>query len=470
GAGTRLVRLLTAHVLDGSDEAAEMLADMLDNDRRSTQDATMGLETMSALEASIVQTILHRVKCGRCPESGTFARLLSVVTVKQQRIATAALEDNKKLQWWIPLLISAIADALIGDSATTTTTTLPETNRVAAEASRLLRLLTFVIEQYDTTDVLSALPSLRTLTRRIIAMLSAPIPLVAAPALHAITLLVLGANSYPVAKDSPMYGLSRSLSAKLFDASHMNRTLTLVADFCLNCQEPSSSTSHSGNEAERGDVVVDDLVVLEAVSGIIGAIVRNTGAVRKRFYESTTVVQAIVHLQQLASYDHRYLTPLLSIVSAIVSLSDDSEQSLASPLLQSLLFHAAANDSSLASINDATVGDCIVKEIVDFVTLCFEDSVDMMFPMAMGCRILDLRTEHCFPPDHQQQQQPMWLCTSYEGSYGWCFNSGQKQQRRISQALVSLVDTLKHVRKSNRTDDQGALWMRRIVDTVVGPH
>ncbi|KAJ2853444.1 hypothetical protein GGI22_004868 [Coemansia erecta] len=89
--------------------------------------------------------------------------------------------------------------------------------------------------------------------------------------------------------------------------------------------------------------------------------------------------------------------------------------------------------------------------------------------------MLELYTERCFPPDQQQQQQqqqqqPMWLCTSYEGSYGWCFNSGQKQQRRISQALVCLLGKLKTVRKSNCTDDQGALWMRRIVDTVVGPH
>ncbi|KAJ1766888.1 hypothetical protein IW140_006033 [Coemansia sp. RSA 1813] len=452
GAGTYLMRLLTAQALGGSDGAAEMLGDMLDNSHgHSSIQATMGLE-ISTLRASIVQNILQRIRDG-CPDSGSFTRLLGIV----ESIATAkhAVQDDELFSW-IPLLVSTIGDALIDidDFAS-----LPETvnDAIANKASRLLRLLTFVSEQYNAHAIhaLSTLPSLRTLTRRIIKMLSAPVPLVAAPALHALTLIVLGTSNDVVPSDSPLTDLSRSLSAKLFDAEHITRTLTLVVDFCLNCQEPTNDPKS----------VPDDLLVLEAVSGIVGAIVRTKSNARGLFYQSTAIVHAVNHLQQLASFDHRYLTPLLSVVGSIVSLSDDA-WFMKSPLLQALFYDSDCSKREGPATSD---GDCVVNDVAEFVALCFEDAVDMMlpFPMVMGGKMLNLRNDRV-TPDHQS----MWMCTSYEGSYGWCFNSGWKEQRRIGRDLACLLEKQRYVQGSDgagsKVEQINAL--HRVLDTVVKPY
>ncbi|KAJ2502830.1 hypothetical protein GGI11_007684, partial [Coemansia sp. RSA 2049] len=370
GVGTRVVRLLTSQVLQGNSTAAEMLSDILNNacggHANSAAEPTMGAVELCALRESVVQAMAHRVRDGEpADDSGSFARLLSAIEHIAATTTPTAANSAQDGRCSTCLLVNEVADALVEFDVAKLVAEQSAigTNASAAVAfdkmSQLLRLLTFAIEQYGDHAIraLSGHPSLRTLARCIIKMLSVPVPLVAAPALYALTLLVLYPNDgnlssaqqqvscLPVSSSSSssLQSLSQNLMAKLFDVDHIERTLTLVVDFCLNCQEPSgvgsqeqqqqqlqepsndtageAKPNHSGTIVNGA--VANDLLVLDAVSGIIGAIVRSdntsdaAGTTRDLFYQSTSIISAITHLQHLSTYDHRYLTPLLSIVGSI---------------------------------------------------------------------------------------------------------------------------------------------------------
>ncbi|KAJ2662111.1 hypothetical protein IWW48_002007 [Coemansia sp. RSA 1200] len=548
GVGTRVVRLLTSQVLQGNDSAAEaeaaaeMLSDILNNEcggyANAAAEPTMGVVELCALRASVVQTVVHRIRDGAPTNSGSFARLLCAIehAATSTTSAAAAAQDGRLCSTC--LLVSEVADALVEfDVAKLVSEKSAIGNNASAavafdKMSQLLRLLTFAIEQYGdhAIRVLSGHPSLRTLARCIIKMLSVPVPLVAAPALYALTLLVLYPNDgnrsstqhqiscLPVSSSSSsLQSLSQNLMAKLFDVDHIERTLTLVVDFCLNCQEPSGmgcqekqyqqyrgSLDDTPGEAEpnHGGTIVNgavanDLLVLDAVAGIIGAIVRSdntlvaAGTTKDLFYQSTSIISAIAHLQHLSTYDHRYLTPLLSIVGSIVSVSATTTTtttvnsgnngggiSRSSPLLQALFARVggsgggdpvleSASSSSLSLSRNNDGDDSIVEEITEFVTLCVEDSVDVMlpFPITIGGRVLGLECKEEKNSRHHQQKQPTWwLYTSFEeGSYGWLFNSNRNDRQRIGSSLACLLRSLgKHETQPDA--------VYRILDTVVRPY
>ncbi|KAJ2510562.1 hypothetical protein GGI11_005438, partial [Coemansia sp. RSA 2049] len=372
GAGTRVVRLLTSQALQGNSTAAEMLSDILNNacggHANSAAEPAMGAAELCALRESAVQTMVHRARDGEpADDSGSFARLLGAIEHIAATTTSAAASSAQDGRCSTCLLVNEVADALVEFDVAKLVSEQSTDSASASAAvafdkmSQLLRLLTFAIEQYGdhAIRVLSGHPSLRTLARCIIKMLSVPVPLVAAPALYALTLLVLYPNDgnilsaqqqvscLPISSSSSLQSLSQNLMAKLFDVDHIERTLTLVVDFCLNCQEPSgmgsqeqqhqqqqlqepsNDTSGEAKPNHSGTIVngavANDLLVLDAVSGIIGAIVQSdntsdaAGTTRDLFYQSTSIISAIAHLQHLSTYDHRYLTPLLSIVGSIVS-------------------------------------------------------------------------------------------------------------------------------------------------------
>ncbi|KAJ2552663.1 hypothetical protein EV175_003230 [Coemansia sp. RSA 1933] len=402
GAGTRLVRLLEAQTLKGSSEAAEMLAAMVDSGSSNVMQKTMGVD-ISVLRDSVVQTILQCVK--ESMDASSFVKLLGAMD-------RGGTDET--------VLVSAIVDALLIDNDAIE----------SPAASQLLQLLTFVMEQRQAMDALATHPALRALTRRIIGMLSAPAPLVAAPALNAITQLVLSDAD----ASTPLGGLSSSLRAKLFDADHIGRTLTLMADFCMHCSAQSS--------------VEDDLVVLDAVAGTVDAIVRCSGTARDLFAQSTVLIPAFVHLQQQAAHDHRFLTPLLSLVSSAASLSADVRMA-ATPLLQALL------------LDNTQGGECIAMEAAESVVLCIEDAVDMMmpFPLALGSGQL-LVSKGKGVSVHR----PTWLSTSNEAGYGWYFNAGFNERQRTGQQLESLLSSI----DSRGAYSRGVVW--RILDAVANPY
>ncbi|KAJ1727212.1 hypothetical protein LPJ72_006044, partial [Coemansia sp. Benny D160-2] len=554
GVGTRVVRLLTSQVLQGNSTAAEMLSDILNNacggHASSAAEPAMGAVELCALRESVVQTMVHRARDGDpADSSGSFARLLGAIEhIAATTTSAAASSSARDGCCSTCLLVNEVADALVEFDVAKLVSEQSTDGADASAAvafdkmSQLLRLLTFAIEQYGdhAIRVLSGHPSLRTLARCIIKMLSVPVPLVAAPALYALTLLVLYPNDgnissaqrqvscLPVSSSSSsssLQSLSQNLMAKLFDVDHIERTLTLVVDFCLNCQEPSGMGSQEQQHQQQqlqepsndtsgeaipnhsgtivNGAVANDLLVLDAVSGIIGAIVQSdntsiaAGTTRDLFYQSTSIISAITHLQHLSTYDHRYLTPLLSIVGSIVSVSTTTNNSSSNsnsgnngggisrstPLLQALFARVGCSNPGPESFSSSSPplqvsrnsdgDDSIVEEITEFVTLCVEDSVDVMlpFPITIGGKVLGLEQKeenNNRQQQLQQQQKQMqptwWLYTSFEeGSYGWFFNSSRNDRQRIGSSLACLLRSL-----GNNETQADAVY--RILDTVVRPY
>ncbi|KAJ2815115.1 hypothetical protein GGI24_006157, partial [Coemansia furcata] len=262
GAGTRLTRLLQkAHALNSSSSeeeeaaAATMLADMTN---------------CPQIPDTSDETLLTRVRSGSPVRA--HAALLR---------ATGSGSSRNSNQ-----LLCAVVDAIVAHSAADT------------GLSQLLCLAAQLIEQdrVGSLAALAGLASLRGFARHVIKLLSVPAPIVAAPALHLLTLILL----HPPAKVttghhvSPLTILADGLCGKLFDAAHIGRTLVLAADLCLNCQQAGSSTDN-------------DLVVLGAVAGMVTAIAQceeQSGAalqaVRTAFFASTEIVPALVHITAMA--------------------------------------------------------------------------------------------------------------------------------------------------------------------------
>ncbi|KAI9506399.1 hypothetical protein BX070DRAFT_219871 [Coemansia spiralis] len=369
GAGTRLAPLLSSRALS-CNVAAEMLADLVNSDC-----------TMQIPVASVIDNILsgeHRggfkLLCALAPSSGT---------------------------GWVAEVVRRVASEII---------TAPELAQ--------LRLLNFAMVRFrsEAMATLATLDELRRLTRCIIKLLSSPQPLVAAAALHSLTLIVLN-TEWPA-----LTALARSLSGKLFDSMHLERTLLLVADLCLNCQAADLTVTKTSDADHQISIDID---VLENTAGVISALAQCRETVNQ-FVQSTAMVPAISHLLSMARLDHRYLAPLLSITASITGLADEHMET---PLLQQLF-----------DTND----DCIiVEDVFEFAMLCVEDAVDLLADSG--------------------------LRPSNESGSGWFVNSSREMRRSVARSLCVLLGTLTSVRETHRgvlaTFDD-AMAVVRLLDTV----
>ncbi|KAJ2811631.1 hypothetical protein H4S07_001936 [Coemansia furcata] len=327
GAGTRLTRLLQkAHALNNSSSeeeeaaaAATMLADMTN--------------CPQIPDTSDDDTLLTRVRSGSPVRA--HAALLR---------ATGSSRDSSQQ------LLCAVVDAIVAHSASD------------SGLSQLLCLAAQLIEQdrVGSLAALAGLASLRGFARHVIKLLSVPAPIVAAPALHLLTLILL----HPPAKVtaghhvSPLTILADGLCGKLFDAAHIGRTLVLAADLCLNCQQAGSSTD-------------DDLVVLGAVAGMVAAIAQceqssaALQAVRTAFFASTEIVPALVHITAMARVDRRYIHALLRMATAIIARPEDAP----TPLVRALASESQGPSGPLPSV---------IGELFELVLSGIEDIDDAL--------------------------------------------------------------------------------------------
>ncbi|KAJ2493546.1 hypothetical protein IWW37_000412 [Coemansia sp. RSA 2050] len=343
GAGTRMTRLLSAEARNGSDWAATMLADTIDN---SAVNCPPMLEP-----PEVARALLARVKSGQPLRA--HARLL--------RALGSGCDQS---------LLCAVVDAIVDAPPISCLT-------------QLLCVAAQLIEQdkMGAMSVLAGLVSLRGFTRHVIKLLSMPSPAVAAPALHLLTLILL----HPPAQTSPLTILADGLCGKLFDATHIGRTLVLASDLCLNCHQASK--------------VLDDLVVLDAVAGMVAAI-SHCGlsgdsaqmAVRAAFFASTELVPAIIHLVAMSKLDRRYTHLVLRMVTAIIARPEDAS----TPLVRALA--AESPEGPMSSV----VGD-----MLELVLSGIEDIDDAM--PRFGSGLLQTSVEPQLPRVSSDESGCCWL-------------------------------------------------------------
>ncbi|KAJ2846561.1 hypothetical protein IWW36_004296, partial [Coemansia brasiliensis] len=360
--GTGLLRLVAEKALNGTDSAAIMLADLLDNDTIPFQTSRMLSEHHLA-----VKNILPRVQSQQ--QFSSYTHLLRALSWR-----SSSSSDSRE---WVPCLLEAVAEGIFLENGN-------------EQLTQLLCLFSFLLVQYGdkAVDALESLNIVRKLARHIIKLLSEPSPLVAAPALHVLTCLLLhprkatDIESQPAAlRSTPLTILADTLGNKLFDDTHMERTLVLAADLCINCcaGERDGHAAAGSPNTVNGQIqaIADDLLVLDAVSGVIRAIASaQTHEVRDRLFQSTKLLPAIEHLVAMAERDRRYLSPLLAIVNSILSFSScDTTWPLVSELVcprqQLHMEDSAAQDTSANSSSPS-----MLDTIVDMVISGIEDMVD----------------------------------------------------------------------------------------------
>ncbi|KAJ1739564.1 hypothetical protein LPJ68_004584 [Coemansia sp. RSA 1086] len=403
GLGTMFLRLVAEKTLAGNDAAATLLADLLDNDA-----------TASSMlpEHQLAQNILSRVQSHE--QVFAYTRLLQALG----RVGSGAE--------WVPCLLEAVAEGIFVNGN--------------GQLTQLLCLFSLLLKQYGDEAVsgLESLNVVRKLARHVIKLLSEPSPLVAAPALHVLTRILLhprkSTDQNSALKSTPLTILADSLGSKLFDGTHMERTLVLAADLCINCC--------AGDKDAH--VVDDDLLVLDAVSGVIGAIASaQAHSVRDRLFQSTKLLPAIEHLIAMAERDRRYLSPLLAIVNSILSYSSCNTEW---PLVSELV--CSRQQPQLEDVN--TSSPSMLDTIVDMVISGIEDMVDTVPHFTLPALQYNI-TE-------QSSRNPLWpRVSSDESGCGWFVNCS-KQQRQL--ALVFLQTVLPMQTK------QDQYWMRELFSSV----
>lgn len=376
------------------------------------------------------------------------ARQLGTVwaEILRNRLATKELGPYSHLLVWamsrqsdsdwqrtqINLLVPAIAEAVVGTPIDTVTANAKN------NLSELLSLLVQLIEQHPqyTLESLAGLPNLRQLTRNVIKLLSVPSPLIAAPALHLLTLVIL-LPPYASLSLRPLEAIvaGGGLRAKLFDGQHIHRTLELIADLCLNCQSPllNEKTSNDGClglEYGKGMKFVNtDMQVLDAVAGIVDAmssVLKQEDPARTAFYESQELVAAIEHLCSLSAMDRRYIFPLLRMVNSIIS--GVSTEDLKSPLIQVLYQRHASSIPSPAGSNGSvsetsTCGNTssVMSEILDMVVSGIED------------------TAYTVPGFESSGNEQQPRVSSEESGCGWFINCPTSLQRQVVVEFLAIM-------------------------------
>ncbi|KAJ2103341.1 hypothetical protein GGI09_000723 [Coemansia sp. S100] len=356
-----------------------MLADIIDNSAVNCPQIPVA--------SGVAQALLMRVRSGGPVRA--HARLLRV----------AGGGGNQQL---LCAVVDAIVAAPLGNSATD-----------GSRLSQLLCVAAQLIEQdrRGALAVLAGLESLRGFARHVIKLLSVPAPIVAAPALHLLTLILLHPPAKVTAGQpqvSPLTILADGLCGKLFDATHIGRTLVLAADLCLNCQQ-------AGNGHGAVD---DDLVVLDAVAGMVAAIAQceqssnpALQAIRAAFFESTEIVPAIFHVVAMAKLDRRYLHSLLRMATAIVARPEDAS----TPLVRALTGESQGTLGLLPSV---------ISELFELVLSGIEDIDDAM-----------PRFGYSLPGSSEEPRLPR--VSSDESGCCWLANCPATKRRDVSRFLCA---------------------------------
>ncbi|KAJ2552156.1 hypothetical protein IWW35_002463 [Coemansia sp. RSA 1878] len=430
--GTALVRTIVERTLEGSDAAAAMLADLVDN-----VDAAACV-TRRVLPQQIADNILlSRVKTQNA-KLDDFARLLA--TLNEHPVAD---EEGGWIRELLVATAEAVANIPIG------------TNDHEHNSTQVLCLFSLLLIMYgdEAVRVLNAMDSTRKLVRHVINMLSRPSPLIAAPALHVLSRILL----HPHDSTDPLLQQHTTLSIlavspgrKLFDGTHMSRTLVLAADMCLNCVAADTNT-RSATDAQT-ELVASDLRVLDAVAGVVQACASaQSKEARNWFFQSTAMIPAILHLVSMSELDRRYLNPLLCIVNSILSLSEAN-----SPLVAALVEPSQHSQHESAPNSPQTKPDelSIIDKIVELVISSIEDVADTvprftLPPIGLGSPGVEAVTS-------SNSLDVSWpRVSSDESGCGWFVNCTQKQRR-------SVLLFLQHALQA----DQDQYWVRELFVTV----
>ncbi|KAJ2716341.1 hypothetical protein H4R19_000708 [Coemansia spiralis] len=444
--GTRLQERLVELALSGADEAAAMLAELLSNAGAGDR---MPLHQLLDMQNAAARTLVARLG-DYGARLDTFATLLSAAgALAAARDATAAAAAARG---WIQDLVLAAADAVAP----------PEDTAAAAPA---LCLLAQLLAQHGAaaTEALAGHQGLRVMARRIIALLSQPAPLVVAPALHVLTRILLHSYPEPAPGGQQFQELARlagSLGCKLFDADHIDRTLVLIADLCLDCHSAATTTSTADAR------IVHDLRVLREVAGTVDALARTEREeARTLFFQSATLTSALGHLVSMAKLDRRYLGPLLAMVNSIL---DAAGGSVAQPAVATLF---DGHDYGQAdSLRDSSApAPSIVDELFDIVLSGIEDAADTVPRFALppadwlDTGLLDVSGAAKGAGRPEAARAPWPRVSSEECGGGWFVSCSTEQRQQIHMfvrlALAAQPGTARAT--------QATCWIQELVDAAV---
>ncbi|KAJ2159154.1 hypothetical protein GGF46_003242 [Coemansia sp. RSA 552] len=439
--GSQLLQLLVVHTLDGNDSAASMLTMLLSNGAAAvSQDQALALSTAAA------STLIARVQDTR-PELDSFAELLRVLDTSTNKVA----DSSPSLPSWVGDLVTATADAAIA---------IPEsTDGNEQRGSQVLCLLAQLLTQYagTATRALAMYAGIRRLARHVIRLLSQPSPLIAAPALHVLTRILLHPQPSPSqAHATPLTVLADSLGGKLFDHAHMDRTLVLAADLCLNCHAADHASGMAAESLEA--LVAADLRVLEAVAGVVRAVsTAQSPSIRSRFLQTTALTPAIDHLVAMAAIDRRYLDMLLHMAnSMLLCAAGNAALPLVAPLYRA--YQDQSGDSAATTMETPggrSEEPSIVDMIADMVISGIEDIADTVPrltppPVGTGSGEPSLGSSPLSWP----------RVASDEGGCGWFIGCNWRQCQEVVCFLQLSLSSL------GEGPEQGMHWVREFVQVV----
>ncbi|KAJ2805136.1 hypothetical protein H4R20_002214 [Coemansia guatemalensis] len=449
--GSQLLQLLQNHALEGQNYAAAMLADILDNGDAA---GSIPLQKIPALCEAVASILLSRVS-DKQAELDAFAGLLRATDRQLANAQGSKISSSN----WVEGLLLALVDAV---------TDIPvSTADVKHNGAQVLCLMAQLLTQRreEATEIMAKLKSLRKLARHLIKLLSQPSPLLAAPALHVLTRILLHpqhTKTLRTGQKTALTALAETLGGKLFDENHIDRTLVLIADMCLNCHAADALTDNP-TLVVSDSMITDDLRVLDAVAGVIRAIASAQAPdVSARFFQSTAITPAIDHMVSMAKLDRRYLGPLLHMVNPIL-LYSNGDTTL--PLIESLL---ADRPNSHISAADESIVDMpsLIDEIFDAVLLGIEDAIDTVprFTPPADYHTTASELFRAARPGSRPSsaRNPSWPRVSCEErDCGWFVNCTQYHRQYVHDFLRLLLP-IQPAMKTNRL----AGWINELLDTV----
>ncbi|PIA17152.1 hypothetical protein COEREDRAFT_80841 [Coemansia reversa NRRL 1564] len=449
--GSQLLQLFWNHAIDGQDYAAVILTDILDN-----ADAAESIppQKIPALCEAVTNMLLTRVR-NKEAEVDVFAGLLRALDSRFSNSQSSRVLSSEWVEGLVLALVEAVTDIPVS------------TVDAKHNGTQVLCLMAQLLTQHrdEATNTMAKLKSLRKLARHLIKLLSQPSPLLAAPALHVLTRILLHPHhqTTPTEQQTALTILAKSLGGKLFDEDHIDRTLVLIADMCLNCHAADELTNNPTRTIAIDSMITEDLRVLNAVAGVIHAIVdAQASDVSARFFKSTAITPAIDHLVSMAKLDRRYLGPLLHMVNPILMYSN-GDSTL--PLIASLFVDRPNNH---ISTTDESITDMpsIVDEIFDAVLLGVEDAIDTVprfasFPenTTANNELVKARRSDARLSSIQNLQWPRVSCE--ERDCGWFVNCSQSHRQYVHDFLRLLLS----IQPTTKTD-RSVAWINEFLDTV----
>ncbi|KAJ2330526.1 hypothetical protein GGI00_003664, partial [Coemansia sp. RSA 2681] len=174
--------------------------------------------------------------------------------------------------------------------------------------------------------------------------------------------------------------------------------------------------------SNNGSSVDDDVVVLDAIAGMVAAIAQceqsdNSAlqAVRAAFFASTELVPAIIHVVAMAKLDRRYLHSVLRMATAILSRPEDAT----TPLVCALTGDSQGSSSSSSSDNLPSV----IGELLELVLSGIEDIDDAMPLMLLG-----------------SEKPKLPRVSSDEAGCCWLANCSASNRRHVAQFLCAVLN------------------------------